>query len=224
MSVPSFAGRPAARGRAGGGPALAGLLFLFLLGVYLTTAGGKGYSVDGAFGYEMAKTISLDPQHTYFRRFKTAFARWGALMPLLGQPFVLAGNALAGLAPERDDLFVAGHRFRVEEWPVLEPAGRSSYRPPPPQTDGQPALAIALVSALANGLEVGQAGGGGGERPRLGRWEGSDSPGARRDGDGGVGAGPPGRRRPGTARSPAPGRALDWAAAGEPLLRLSRPP
>lgn len=137
-------------------PALAGWLFLFLLGVYLTTAGGKGYSVDGAFGYEMAKTISLDPQHTYFRRFKTAFARWGVLMPLLGQPFVLAGDALAGYAPERDDLFAGGHRFRVEEWPILGAGGRQSYSPPLPETGGGLVQAIGLVSFLANGLAVGQ--------------------------------------------------------------------
>ncbi|MDQ3700802.1 MAG: hypothetical protein M3442_07775 [Chloroflexota bacterium] len=137
-------------------PALAGWLFLFLLGVYLMTAGGKGYSVDGAFGYEMAKTISLDPQHTYFRRFKTAFARWGVLLPLLGQPFVLAGDALAGRAPERDDLFAGGHRFRVEEWPALGAGGRLSYTPPLPDTGGGLVQGIGVVSFLAHGLEVGQ--------------------------------------------------------------------
>ena len=35
-------------------PSLPVLLFLFLLAIYLATGGGKGYSVDGAFGYEMA--------------------------------------------------------------------------------------------------------------------------------------------------------------------------
>ena len=66
------------------------LIFGLLLCLYLITGGGKGYSVDGAFGYEMAKTVLLDPSHEYFRRFKTAFARWGALMPLLGQPLVVS--------------------------------------------------------------------------------------------------------------------------------------
>ncbi|HEX2513142.1 MAG TPA: hypothetical protein VH257_00455, partial [Chloroflexota bacterium] len=32
------------------------LLFVFLLAVYLATGGGKGYSIDGAFGYEMARS------------------------------------------------------------------------------------------------------------------------------------------------------------------------
>src|SRR5688572_15654112 len=36
-------------------------LFVVLLTLYLFTAGGKGYSIDGAFGYEMAKTVFLDP-------------------------------------------------------------------------------------------------------------------------------------------------------------------
>ena len=44
------------------------LLFVFLLAVYLVT-GGKGYSIDGAFGYEMARSAFLDPEHSYFRRF-----------------------------------------------------------------------------------------------------------------------------------------------------------
>jgi hypothetical protein len=134
------------------------LLFLFLLAVYLATGGGKGYSVDGAFGYEMSKTFLLDPQHSYFRRFKTAFARWGALMPLLGQPFVLAGDALAGIAPERDALDAGGHRFLVEEWPAMGAVapGRGSYVPPAPATGGRPVRAVAIVSFLANGLTVPQ--------------------------------------------------------------------
>ena len=125
-------------------------LFVALLSLYLFTGGGKGYSIDGAFGYEMAKTIFLDPEHTYFNRFKTAFARWGALQPLLGQPLVLAGDALSRLAPERDALVVDGHTFRVEEWPVVS-AGTLRTAPPPGagQIDS-----IALVSFLAHGLAV----------------------------------------------------------------------
>src|SRR5688500_7793786 len=123
-------------------------LFIALLTLYLFTGGGKGYSIDGAFGYEMAKTVFLDPDHTYFQRFKSAFARWGALMPLLGQPFVLAGDALARLAPERDALTVDGHAFRIEDWPVVGAgAVRTAPAPEPTETD-----AIALISFLANGL------------------------------------------------------------------------
>ncbi|HEX2517865.1 MAG TPA: phospholipid carrier-dependent glycosyltransferase, partial [Chloroflexota bacterium] len=132
------------------------LLFVFLLAVYLVTGGGKGYSIDGAFGYEMARSAFLDPEHSYFRRFRTAFARWGALMPLLGQPFVLAGDALARVAPERDEVVAAGHRFRVEQWPSLGAAGQASYSPPAPQTGGEAVRSLAIVSFLANGLAVPQ--------------------------------------------------------------------
>ncbi|MBI3970046.1 MAG: hypothetical protein HY332_02045 [Chloroflexi bacterium] len=130
------------------------LLFAFLLCLYLITGGGKGYSIDGAFGYEMAKSAFLDPQHTYFHRFKTAFARWGALLPLLGQPFVLAGDALSRVAPERDDLVVAGHRFRVEEWPALGADGRPSYAPPVPERRLASVTAIGLVSFLSDSVAV----------------------------------------------------------------------
>ena len=130
-------------------------LFVFLLALYLVTGGGHGYSVDGAFGYEMAKTVLLDPQHEYFHRFKTAFARWGALMPLLGQPLVLAGDALSHAAPERDSLLVHGHTLRVEEWPVV----RSDSAPTPlpiPESLSAPVDSVAIVSFLANAAAVPQ--------------------------------------------------------------------
>ena len=104
----------------------------------------------------MARSAFLDPEHSYFRRFRTAFARWGALMPLLGQPFVLAGDALARVAPERDEVEAAGHRFRVEQWPPLGAAGQASYSPPAPQTGGEAVQSLAIVSFLANGLAVPQ--------------------------------------------------------------------
>jgi len=131
-------------------------LFFCLLSLYLITGGGKGYSIDGAFGYEMAKTVFLDPEHEYFHRFKTAFARWGALMPLLGQPFVLAGDALSRLAPERDSLRVDSHTFRVEEWPPLGPGGEERFSAPLPEGGGVTAGSIAIISFLSNSLSTGQ--------------------------------------------------------------------
>ena len=126
------------------------ILFVALLALYLFTGGGKGYSIDGAFGYEMAKTVFLDPQHSYFQRFKTAFARWGALMPALGQPLVLAGDALSRLAPERDALVVDGHTFRQEEWPA--PGSASSL--PLPEAGLQRVDAVAVISFLSNAVDV----------------------------------------------------------------------
>ena len=158
-ATPAPRSRPQAPPRRNGGrrrPPLPLLLGLFLLAVYLTTGGGKGYSVDGAFGYEMARSVSLDPEHGYFKRFRSAFARWGALMPLLGQPFVLAGDALARVAPQRDALDAGGHRFRVEEWPPLGAGERPVLTPPLPQTGGRAVRSVALVSFLADGLTVPQ--------------------------------------------------------------------
>ena len=129
-----------------------GLLVTALLSLYLISGGGKGYSIDGAFSFEMAKSVYLDPDHAYFQRFKTAFARWGALMPAIGQPFVVVGAGLARIAPERDSLIVEGHTFRVEEWPVVS-AG--AIRPGPQlESDAGPIDALALVSFIANGLGV----------------------------------------------------------------------
>ncbi|HEX2033116.1 MAG TPA: hypothetical protein VHS99_02940, partial [Chloroflexota bacterium] len=132
------------------------LLFVFLLGLYLVTGGGKGYSVDGAFGYEMAKTVFLDPQHEYFKRFRTAFARWGALMPLLGQPFVLAGDAIARVAPERDEVVVDGHRYRLEEWPSLGQRGSQSVTQPLPQVPLPHVRELGIISFLSDALAVPQ--------------------------------------------------------------------
>jgi hypothetical protein len=129
-------------------------LFFGLLALYLITGGGKGYSIDGAFGYEMAKTVFLDPEHVYFSRFKTAFARWGALQPLLGQPLVLFGDALGRAAPERDAVVVDGHAFRVEEWPPVAPGVIRAA--PVPEGSVTGADALALLSFLANGAAVPQ--------------------------------------------------------------------
>ena len=84
------------------------LLAILALATYLTTAGGHAYSTDGTFAYEMAKSAVLDPEHQYWGRFRSAFARWGVGMPAFAQPFVLGGAALGTLAPERDDIVISG--------------------------------------------------------------------------------------------------------------------
>jgi len=156
VPVEEVAQQPAGRRRARAeNPRLGGRLFLLLLCLYLLTGGGHGYSIDGSFGYEMARTVLLDPSHEYFHRFKTAFARWGVLLPVLGQPFVLAGNALAQVAPERDALAVGGHTFRVEEWPAIGPQ-QTAATAPLPETGGQPVVAVDLLSFLSNATDLPQ--------------------------------------------------------------------
>ena len=129
-------------------------LTAIVLAIYLMTGGGHGYSIDGAFAFEMAKTAFLDPDHQYFTRFKTAFARWGIGLPILGQPFILAGAALGTIAPERDDFIADGHRFRVEEWPVVSAGMTETFPVPGSIVTGSPVTTFTIVSFLANTVAV----------------------------------------------------------------------
>ena len=144
--------------RSGRGLGAGALLVIVTLATYLSTAGGHAYSTDGTFAFEMAKSAVLDPDHQYWGRFRTAFARWGVAMPVLGQPLVLAGAAIAAVAPERDDLVVDGHRFRVEDWPAVR-AGIPVTFPPADRAGDAPGTAvraITVVSYLANAANVAQ--------------------------------------------------------------------
>ena len=129
-------------------------LTAIVLAVYLMTGGGHGYSIDGAFAFEMAKTAFLDPDHQYFTRFKTAFARWGIGLPIIGQPFILAGAALGAVAPERDELTVDGHRFRVEEWPSVTAGKTETFPVPSSISPGSPVTTFKIISFLANTVAV----------------------------------------------------------------------
>ena len=129
-------------------------LAVMVLAIYLMTGGGHGYSIDGAFAFEMAKTAFLDEDHKYFTRFKTAFARWGVGLPIIGQPFILAGAALGTFAPERDDLTVDGHVFRVEEWPILTAGKTATFPVPGSIIPGSPVTTFTIVSFLANTVAV----------------------------------------------------------------------
>jgi hypothetical protein len=131
------------------------LLAILALATYLTTAGGHAYSTDGTFAYEMAKSAVLDPEHQYWGRFRSAFARWGVGMPAFAQPFVLGGAALGTLSPERDDIVVDDRRLRVETWPEVR-AGRSEAFPLPGTLvhGGDRVRSITVVSYLANAAVV----------------------------------------------------------------------
>jgi hypothetical protein len=128
-------------------PRVALLLFMFSLAAYLLTGGGHGYSPDGEFAYRMARSFLLDPKHEFFHRMKSGFARWGVLTPVLGQPFVLSGAAVAALAPQRDELPGPAGGFLIEEWPPLGPPQTEAYAispelaPEPEDAPWYPALA-----------------------------------------------------------------------------------
>ena len=130
------------------------LLAILALATYLTTAGGHAYSTDGTFAYEMAKSAVLDPEHQYWGRFRSAFARWGVGMPAFAQPFVLGGAALGTLAPERDDIVVDGRRLRVETWPEVRAGQVSAFALPGAVARGDLVRSITVVSSLANAPTV----------------------------------------------------------------------
>ena len=97
----------------------AGLVFCILLSAYMLTGGGEGYSVDGRFGYEMARSIAFDPDRSYLGEFRRNFARWGIMMPLLGQPLLRLGHAVGVAAPPRDGLYLDGQLHVLRAWPPL---------------------------------------------------------------------------------------------------------
>ena len=135
---------------------IAGWLFLLLLCVYLLSLGGTAYSADGHFGFEMAKSLLLDPSHSYFHRFRSGFIRWGMLSPVLAQPLVLAGELVARRAPQRDELVVSGHHYRLEVWPVVGPPNggdrQQSFEVALPQTVN--VSEVHLISFLSNAAAV----------------------------------------------------------------------
>lgn len=130
------------------------LLAILAFAIYLVTAGGHAYSTDGTFAFEMAKSAVLDPNHQYWGRFRTAFARWGVAMPAFAQPFVLGGAALGSLAPERDDLVVDGHRLRIETWPAVYADQTASFPQPEGLTPTDRVRSVTVVSYLANAATV----------------------------------------------------------------------
>jgi len=100
-------------------PAL--LIFAFLTAIYLLTMGvnrgGFGYSPDGTFAFEMAKSVALDPDRKYLRQYYNNFSRWGMAMPAMLTPFVVLARPLAEMAPQRDRLTVDGHEYLVSHFP-----------------------------------------------------------------------------------------------------------
>jgi hypothetical protein len=135
-------------------PDAGSLLAIFAVTIYLMTAGGHAYSTDGTFAFEMAKSAVLDPDHQYWGRFRSAFARWGVAMPAFAQPFVLGGAAIGFFAPERDNLVVDGHRFRVETWPEVHADKTAAFPVPDTMAPSDLVRSVTIISYLTNAASV----------------------------------------------------------------------
>ena len=102
-------------------PSLA--LFVFLVTVYSMAAGvsrnGFGYSADGTFAFEMAKSAIVDPNHAYIRDQHRNFSRWGLGLPLLLAPVAAFAEPIAGVAPQRDRIPTNDHDLLLVRFPPL---------------------------------------------------------------------------------------------------------
>ncbi len=105
----------------GARPAL--LVFIFLASFYMLTMGvnrtGYGYSPDGTFAFEMAKSLVTDPEHKYLRQYYGNFSRWGIGMPIMLAPFVAAAEPLSDIAPQRDRLPIDGEDYFLTNFPPV---------------------------------------------------------------------------------------------------------
>ncbi len=106
-------------------PALA--LFLFLVTLYALAAGVSrnsfGYSADGTFAFEMAKSAVVDPEHAYIRDHHRNFSRWGLGLPLLLAPVAAFAEPIAAAAPQRDRIPIGDHDLLLVRFP---PVGRGA--------------------------------------------------------------------------------------------------
>ncbi len=102
-------------------PAL--LLFLFTFTLYALSMGaarnGSGYSADGTFAFEMAKSVMVDPGHAYLRDQNRNFSRWGVGLPTAFLPLVALAEPLARAAPQRDRIPLGEHDVLLVNFPPL---------------------------------------------------------------------------------------------------------
>ena len=138
-------------------------VFLTLVSLYLLTAGGQGYSVDGTFSYSVARSVATDPTLGFVRQNAGTLRRWGVLMPLIGVPFIQFGSLVGRLAPPRDSVVVDGERFALRDWPPIGPPGADGAQREivllvPTGARASDAVSVKLVSFLsfATTLEEGQ--------------------------------------------------------------------
>lgn len=88
----------------------------FFLALYLLTGGGHGYSPDGEFAWRVARSISMDPDHSYIKSMQRGLDQWGFMVPLLTQPLVLVGEPLATIMPKKDYAIVDGHTYVLQKY------------------------------------------------------------------------------------------------------------
>ncbi|MDQ3702352.1 MAG: hypothetical protein M3442_15745, partial [Chloroflexota bacterium] len=96
-----------------------GLVGALLWCLYALTAGGQGYSVDGTFSYEVARSIATDPAREFLAQNRGTLARWGPVVPALGVPLAWIGARLGEWVPRRDTVPVDGRLVRLYDWPAL---------------------------------------------------------------------------------------------------------
>ena len=109
------------------------LLFLFTFALYALSMGparnGAGYSADGTFAFEMAKSVMVDRGHAYLRDQNRNFARWGVGLPAVFAPIVAFAEPLAGNAPQRDRVPLGEHEVLLVSYPPLGGTPGSNVQP-----------------------------------------------------------------------------------------------
>ncbi len=144
-------------------PAL--LVFIFLASFYMLTMGvnraGYGYSPDGTFAFEMAKSLVTDPEHEYLRQYYGNFSRWGIGMPILLAPVVAAAEPLSNIAPQRDRLPIEGEEYFLTHFPSIShpsfPDARAELGlqiPPLPITELNLVSHTGLSQDIPQGTEI----------------------------------------------------------------------
>ncbi len=99
------------------------LLFLVAFTFYSMSLGparnGSGYSADGTFAFEMAKSVMIDRGHAYLRDQNRNFARWGVGLPTAFMPIVAFAEPLARMAPQRDRIPLGEYDVLLVNQPAL---------------------------------------------------------------------------------------------------------
>jgi hypothetical protein len=97
--VRHWSGEAAVNRLARGTTALAWLVFVTFAALYASSAGARGYSVDGDFAYRLARDLVNRGPVEAFGAQRELLRRWGPGLPLLSTPLVGAGTAIAGVLP-----------------------------------------------------------------------------------------------------------------------------